>query len=107
MFLTHLKCTNCGLRHEWTTLQNLCTKCQKPLFPVYDLEAVGRALTKEELARREKSLWRYRVLVPFPRDVEPVSLGEGGTPLLRTKRFGDAVGLTNLWVKDEAQNPTQ
>ena len=107
MFLTHLECTNCGTRHEWETLQNLCTKCHKPLFPVYDLEAVGRKLKKEELATREKSLWRFREVLPLPMDVEPVTLGEGGTPLLRATRFGKAVGLTNLWVKDEAQNPTQ
>jgi threonine synthase len=107
MFLTHLQCTNCGTRHEWTTLQNLCTKCQKPLFPVYDLEAVGKKLKKEDLATREKSLWRFREVLPLPMDVEPVTLGEGGTPLVRAKRFGEAIGLTNLWVKDEAQNPTQ
>ena len=107
MFLTHLSCTNCGLRHEWEQLQNLCTNCQKPLFPVYDLAAVGRALKREDLARREKSLWRYREVLPLPPDVEAVSFGEGGTPLLRAKKFGEASGLTNLWVKDEAQNPTQ
>jgi threonine synthase len=107
MFLTHLECTNCGLRHEWMQLQNLCTKCEKPLFPVYDLAAVGRALRREDLARREKSLWRYREVLPLPNGTEPVSLGEGGTPLLRTERFGKAAGVTNLWVKDEAQNPTQ
>src|SRR6266576_3922458 len=82
MFLTHLECTNCGTRHEWRELQNLCTKCQKPLFPVYDLEAVGKKLKKEELATREKSLWRFREMLPLPMDVEPVTLGEGGTPLL-------------------------
>src|SRR5881394_3635419 len=107
MFLTHLECTNCGTRHEWQQLQNLCTKCQKPLFPVYDLEAVGKKLKKEELATREKSLWRFREVLPLPMDVDPVTLGEGGTPLLRANRFGKAAGLTNLWVKDEAQNPTQ
>jgi threonine synthase len=107
MFLTHLECTNCGTRHEWRELQNLCAKCQKPLFPVYDLEAVGRALKKDDLAAREKSLWRYREVLPLPMDTDPVTLGEGGTPLLRAKRFGKAIGLTNLWVKDEAQNPTQ
>src|SRR6266404_923769 len=107
MFLTHLECTNCGTRHEWQQLQNLCTKCQKPLFPVYDLAAVGKTLKKEDLATREKSLWRYREVLPLPANVEPVSLGEGWTPLLRTERFGKAAGLTNLWVKDEAQNPTQ
>lgn len=107
MFLTHLSCTACGLRHEWAQLQNLCTVCQKPLFPIYDLEGAGNALKRETLADREKSLWRYRELLPLPPDVEPVSLGEGGTPLLRAERFGRELGLSNLWVKDEAQNPTQ
>jgi threonine synthase len=107
MFLTHLSCTSCGLRHEWSRLQNLCTACQKPLFPVYDLAAVGRALTREALATREKSLWRYREVLPLPADVEPISLGEGGTPLLRAARFGGKLDVADLWVKDEAQNPTQ
>ncbi len=107
MFLTHLTCTSCGLRHEWSQLQNLCTACQKPLFANYDLAGVDRVLTRDALATREKSLWRYREVLPLPLDQEPVSLGEGGTPLLRAGRFGKDVGLTNLWVKDEAQNPTQ
>ena len=104
MFLTHLSCTSCGLRHEWSVLQNLCSACQKPLFPTYDLAAIGRVLTRESLIGREKSLWRYRKLLPLPPDVPPISLGEGGTPLLRAERFG--LGL-DLWVKDEGQNPTQ
>lgn len=107
MFLTHLECTSCGLRHDWSRLQNLCTACQKPLFPIYDLAAVGRVLTREALTTREKSLWRYREMLPLSADVEPISLGEGGTPLLRAERFGNAAGVSNLWVKDEAQNPTQ
>jgi threonine synthase len=107
MFLRHLSCTSCGLRHEWSQLQNLCVACQKPLFAIYDLEAVGRVLKRDTLAAREKSLWRYREVLPLPMDVKPVSLGEGGTPLLRAERFGAALGLSNLWVKDEAQNPTQ
>jgi threonine synthase len=105
--LTHLECTNCGTRHEWRQLQNLCTECQKPLFPVYDLKAVGKKLKKEDLRTREKSLWRFREVLPLPMDAEPVTLGEGGTPLLRAERFGNATGVPNLWVKDEAQNPTQ
>ena len=104
MFLTHLECTSCGFRHEWSRLQNLCTACQKPLFPIVDLAAVGRAVTRDAFVTREKSLWRYREVLPLPADVEPVSLGEGGTPLLRAARFG---GEIDLWVKDESQNPTQ
>jgi len=107
VFLTHLSCTACGLRHEWRQLQNLCTACQKPLFPIYDLKAAGSTLTRETLTGREKSLWRYRELLPLPLEVAPVSLGEGGTPLLRAERFGRALGLEDLWVKDESLNPTQ
>src|SRR3989440_2250010 len=107
MFLTHLEGTNGRTGHECRELQNVCTKCQKPLFPTYDLAAVGKALKKEDLATREKSLWRYREMLPLPVEVEPVSLGEGWTPLLPAVRFGSKLGLSTLWVKDEAQNPTQ
>ncbi len=104
MFLRHLECTACGLRHDWSRLQNLCTACGKPLFAIVDLAKAGRTLTREALITREKSLWRYREVLPLPEGVEPVSLGEGGTPLLRASRFG---GDVDLWVKDESQNPTQ
>ena len=107
MSLTHLSCTACGLRHEWSILQNLCTACQKPLFAEYDLAAVSRTFTRESLATRERSLWRYREVLPLPPQVEPVSLGEGGTPLLRATCFGDQLRLSNLWIKDESLNPTQ
>ena len=107
MFLSHLECTACGLRHEWTTLQNLCTACRKPLYPVYDLAAAGKTLPRESLATREKSLWRYREVLPLPGGVEAVSFGEGGTPLLPAPSFGAALGIPRLFVKDEAQNPTQ
>jgi threonine synthase len=107
MFLSHLECSACGLRHEWSRLQNVCTSCHKPLFAIIDLDAAKRVLARTTLAMREKSLWRYRELLPLPAGIEAVSLGEGGTPLLRAARFGDAVGLSQLWIKDESQNPTQ
>ncbi|HEY1582365.1 MAG TPA: threonine synthase [Chthoniobacterales bacterium] len=107
MFLSKLYCTGCGQPHDWSRLQNLCSVCQKPLFAEYDLAAAGRTLTRESLATREKSLWRYREVLPLPPGAETVSLGEGGTPLLRAERFGRSLGLSNLWVKDESVNPTQ
>jgi threonine synthase len=107
MYLTHLECTACGKRHNWQELQNLCTNCHKPLFPTYDLAAVGRVLTRDALKTREKSLWRYREVLPLSAEVEPVTLGEGGTPLLAARRFGERFGLTTLLVKDESVNPTQ
>src|SRR5207302_7348126 len=97
-----------GLHHDWAKLQNLCTACHKPLFAVYELEQAGRALRREELSTRaEKSLWRYRELLPVPIKTAPVSLSEGGTPLLRAERFGASLRMQNLWIKDESQNPTQ
>src|SRR5437879_2573155 len=106
MFLARLECTACGLRHDWSRLQNLCTACSKPLFAVYDLAAVGEleCFKQSSLREREKSLWRYRELLPLPQDAEPISLGEGGTPLLRAPKFADDV---DLWIKDESLNPTQ
>jgi threonine synthase len=108
MFLTHLVCSACDTEHDAASLQNLCTKCQKPLLAQYDLKTVSRKLTRETLrARPDKSLWRFRELLPLPQNVDPVSLGEGGTPLLRGDRFGDQLGLADLWIKDESLNPTQ
>lgn len=106
MFLSHLECTACGLRHEWQHLQNLCTSCHKPFFAIVDLTAASRTLKRDALAAREKSLWRYREVLPLPDRVESVSLGEGGTPLLQTERFGRGLDLSDLWIKDESQNPT-
>jgi len=104
MFLKRLECTACGLAHEWSQVQNLCRSCNKPLFAIIDLAAASRVLTRETLVGRERSLWRYRELLPLPAGVDPVSLGEGGTPLLRARTFADGV---ELWTKDESLNPTQ
>ncbi len=104
MFLTHLECSACGLKHEWSRLQNLCLSCHKPLLARVDLAKAARTLKRENLATRERSLWRFREVLPLPGEVEPVSLGEGGTPLLSAKRFADDL---DLWIKDESLNPTQ
>jgi threonine synthase len=104
MFLKHLECSACGLKHEWPRLQNLCRSCHKPLLAIVDLAAASRTLTRETLATRKKSLWRYCEMLPLPGGVQPVSLGEGGTPLLRAPKFADDI---DLWIKDESLNPTQ
>ncbi len=108
MFLTHLECSACCEWHEWQGLQNLCTKCGKPLFAIYDLESVPKLECKmhSSFAGSDRSLWRWRELLPLPKDVEPVSLGEGGTPLLQSKKFGRDAEV-DLWIKDESINPTQ
>ena len=107
MFLKRLECSACGREHEWFRLQNLCGYCHKPLLAIIDLAAASRTLTGETLLAREKSLWRYREVLPLPSDVEPVSLGEGGTPLLRASRASGTDVDIDLWIKDESLNPTQ
>src|SRR5213075_723834 len=84
--------------------QNLCQSCNKPLFAIVDLAAASPTLSRETLLAREKSLWRYREVLPLPADVEPASLGEGGTPLIRARKCADGI---DLWIKDESLNPTQ
>ncbi len=107
MNITHLECAACGLQHEAQRLQNLCRKCGKPLLVRYDLEQARRSLTKESLGGRRADLWRYREVLPVEVEEEIVTLGEGWTPLLQAERLGKQLGLGELYIKDESQNPTQ
>jgi len=107
MNVTHLECALCGLKHEAHRLHNLCTACGKPLLVRYDLERARITLTKDSLASRRPDLWRYREVLPVEDDRNIVSLGEGWTPLVHAPRLGKRVGIHELYIKDESQNPTQ
>lgn len=107
MNVTHLECAACHLEHEARRLLNLCRECGKPLLVRYDLERVRSTLTKESLAGRRADLWRYQEVLPVDHDENIVSLGEGWTPLLRAQRLGKQLGIDQLYIKDESQNPTQ
>ncbi|HEX7956268.1 MAG TPA: threonine synthase [Pyrinomonadaceae bacterium] len=107
MNVTHLECAACARRYEARRLHNLCTECGRPLLVRYDLKAAARTLTRESLKGRRGDLWRYAEVLPVEREENIVSLGEGWTPLLRAPRLGARLGLKELFVKDESQNPTQ
>src|SRR5688500_6578820 len=107
MNITHLECGLCGLKHEARRLLNLCRECGKPLLVRYDVDRAGRTLTKESLPWRGADLWRYREVLPVENEENIVSLGEGWTPLLRAANLGERVGVKELYIKDESQNPTQ
>src|SRR6266852_1246707 len=100
--ITHLECSRCGKTHPHNRLQNLCT-CGKPLLARYELKAAAKTLTREALTARPANMWRYAEVLPGG---PPVSLGEGMTPLLDARKVGAALGLKNLYVKDEGLNPT-
>jgi threonine synthase len=82
-----------------------CPACSSPLLGSYDLPLVGRTVTREEfLGRDVRSVWSFRELLP---DLSrKISLGEGGTPLLRAGRLGAIIGASELFIKDESFNPT-
>src|SRR5438876_2550878 len=107
MNVTRLDCAACGLRHEARRLHNLCTECGKPLLVRYDLQRAAASLTKESLSGRRADLWRYREVLPVERDENVTSLGEGYTPLVHASQLGASLGMNELYIKDEGQNPTQ
>src|SRR5690242_1535804 len=78
----------------------------RPLWVRYDLPRLRQDITPANFAARPPTLWRYREMLPLPLDVEPVSLGEGLTPLLPCPRLGQSLGLKRLFIKDESQLPT-
>ena len=107
MNVTHLECAACGLTHEARRLHNLCAECGTPLLVRYDLKRAAESLTKESLVGRAPDLWRYREVLPVDSDDNVVTLGEGFTPMLHAARLGASLGMRELYIKDEGQNPTQ
>ena len=105
-FVTHVECTGCGHRHEAGQLLTVCAACGQMLAVRYDLARAAAALTKDALRQRPPGMYRFRELLPLSAGEEPVTLGEGGTPLLELPRLAAHVGLQHLWAKDEGQNPT-
>jgi threonine synthase len=105
-FVTHVECTVCGKAHQAGRLLTVCEACGQMLAVRYDLSAVARAVTKDALRGRPPGMYRFRELLPLDDGEEPVTLGEGGTPLLPLPRLAAHLGLRRLWAKDEGQNPT-
>ncbi|MGD0499561.1 MAG: threonine synthase [Bryobacteraceae bacterium] len=101
---THLECCLCGARLEAGQIANLCA-CGGPLAVRFDLDRIRQRWRRRDVAGGPSSMWRYAPILP-PGDESIVSLGEGWTPLLRTRRLGSRLGTDSLWVKDEGVNPT-
>ena len=107
MFLSHLESSETGKSHAGDQLATVCPDTGRPLIVRYDLDAAGRALSREEYAsRRGRGLWGLAELLPARKTEEIVSLGEGDTPLLAMPRLAESVGVGEVWVKDEGANPT-
>jgi threonine synthase len=79
----------------------VCDKCLGPLEPVYDYRSIK--LTRDEIARRPKNLWRYRELLPVTGEPQ-TGFHSGFTPLVRCTRLADRLGLDELYIKDDSVN---
>ena len=101
-FVLGLQCRECGQEYEKKPL-HVCENCFGPLEIHYDYESIKNSISREKIAAREHNLWRYRELLPI--DGEPrVGLYSGFTPLVRAHRLGAALGVKELYVKDDSVN---
>ena len=100
--IAYLECSRCHLHHDASTPQTVCTACAGSLYVRCDLSAAKGLAARDAIGttaddRRWSGMWRYREVLP---NVEPVTLGEGWTPMLKSRRF------RNMWFKEEGANPT-
>ena len=111
--MTHcwLACRRCGREFALGPYFFGCPACVDDATPAslevhYDLAAAGRAFSTRHLGAERVDLMAFAPLLPFRTPERAVSLGEGATPLIRLQRLNEAIGLPNLAVKNESQNPT-
>ncbi|MBD3866606.1 MAG: threonine synthase [Acidobacteria bacterium] len=102
--LEWLECSLCKAAFDVDEVHSLCDRCRGVLLPRYGLEEAARTFNRQAVREREPSMWRYRELLPWVGD--PITLGEGMTPLLKAPFLGRSLGLDRLFIKDESQNPT-
>ena len=103
-FVSHLESAIDGTRFDRDSLQTMHEG--RPLWVKYDLDAIGNTIDREVFGCRSPGMFRFRELLPVGDEIQPVSLGEGDSPLLRCDRLGQQLGLNNLFIKDESQLPT-
>jgi threonine synthase len=103
--LSHLECSRDGSRSDADVVQGT-SPLGAPLLARYDLPRVAETVTRDEIAARPPTLWRYHELLPVRDPANVVSLGEGMTPLLDLPTHGARLGVPTLRMKDEGLVPT-
>jgi threonine synthase len=98
-FKAHLACSRCDATFEIRELMNLCPSDGAPLLVRYDISPAKEL--RDEIRTRPATMWRYREVLPIDDETEIVTLGEGITPLLASRKHA------NVWIKDESKNPTR
>jgi threonine synthase len=97
----HLDCSACDHSQAGDTLASICPACGQPLLVHYDSPWPSR-----DAIRPRWDMWRYAAVLPLRDDEQPITLGEGTTPLHELPALAREIGVARLWVKDEGLNPT-
>jgi threonine synthase len=101
-YIKSLKCKECGREYSISPV-HVCEFCFGPLEVVYDYEKIKGSLTREKIEERPKTMWRYRELLPLNNDPS-VGMNVGYTPLIRAERLAKALGVKELYLKNDAVN---
>lgn len=99
-YVKGLKCRECGREYPKEPLY-VCEYCFGPLEVVYDYERIKKKLTREAIESRPKNLWRYKELLPLDGE-QTCGLNSGFTPLIRARNLEKALGVKELYIKDDS-----
>lgn len=97
-----LKCKECGAEYK-TKAIHVCELCFGPLEVKYNYDEIRRQVTRERIQAGPNSIWRYRPFLPVMTD-NPIDVGTGMTPLVKSNRLARRLGMKNLYIKNDAVN---
>ena len=103
-YVQGLRCRECGHEYEIAPIYT-CEWCFGPVEVVYDYDTIKSVISREKIAAGPENIWRYADLLPVE-SAEAINLGAGYTPLVRCDRLAEALGLGELWIKNDTLNPT-
>lgn len=102
-----LECINCHTRIPLDRHVSGCPNCGENILEArYDFGQMNVGEWVSSLNRRRNNLWRYREVLPIQHAENIITLGEGGTPLIKSHALASSLGLKHLYIKDERQGPT-
>ena len=99
-FVKGLKCKECGTEYPKEPL-HVCEMCFGPLEAAYKYDEIKESISREIIEKRDQNIWRYKELLPIDKD-PTIGLEVGYTPLIRARNFGKALGVSEIYIKNDA-----
>jgi threonine synthase len=103
-FATNLRCRECHREYPLEA-RHVCDFCFGPVEVTYDYDGIRANVSRQSIQSGPASLWRYKDFLPVDAE-NAIDIGAGFTPLIRAKNLGRALGLNNLYIKNDTVNPT-